>query len=169
MRENNTLFIRRYCRDMKKIITKSGISLNAGTLNQGFTVQCKVALLTAPICDNKDSGSFWNGNQFHTDMADSRTAVAYCKVPPNCFSQELCRTTTNIYNTYSLLKPPQHKQALFNTTWDLRFPQWWILKLCSSWMWRHVLWHTSTYVLQEPAASTFRVRKCELSGDNVMW
>jgi hypothetical protein len=31
-------FIWSYCRDMKKIITKSGISLNAGTLNRGFTV-----------------------------------------------------------------------------------------------------------------------------------
>jgi hypothetical protein len=32
-----TLFIWSYCWDMKKIITKSGISLNAGTLNRGFT------------------------------------------------------------------------------------------------------------------------------------
>jgi hypothetical protein len=32
------LFIWRYCWDMKKIITKSWISLNAGTLNRGFTV-----------------------------------------------------------------------------------------------------------------------------------
>jgi hypothetical protein len=33
-----TWFIWSYCRDMKKIIIKSGISLNAGTLNRGFTV-----------------------------------------------------------------------------------------------------------------------------------
>jgi hypothetical protein len=31
-----------YCQDMKKIITKSGILLNAGTLNQGFTVLGKL-------------------------------------------------------------------------------------------------------------------------------
>ena len=31
-----TLFLWSYCWDMKKIISKSGISLNAGTLNRGF-------------------------------------------------------------------------------------------------------------------------------------
>jgi hypothetical protein len=35
------LFIWSCCRDMKKIITKSGISPNAGTLNRGFTVCIK--------------------------------------------------------------------------------------------------------------------------------
>jgi hypothetical protein len=35
-----TLFIWSYCWDIKKIITKSGISLNVGTLNRGFTVIC---------------------------------------------------------------------------------------------------------------------------------
>jgi hypothetical protein len=42
------LFIWSYCRDMKKIITKSGISLNAGTLNRGFTVFMIVR--TANLC-----------------------------------------------------------------------------------------------------------------------
>jgi translation initiation factor 6 (eIF-6) len=32
------LFIWSYCQDMKKIVTKFGISLNVGTLNRGFTV-----------------------------------------------------------------------------------------------------------------------------------
>jgi hypothetical protein len=34
-----------YCRGMKKSITKSGISLNAGTLNRGFTVDVFMVMI----------------------------------------------------------------------------------------------------------------------------
>jgi hypothetical protein len=34
----------------EKIITKSGISLNAGTLNRGFTVSPRMHLYLAPPC-----------------------------------------------------------------------------------------------------------------------
>ena len=50
-----TLFILSYCWDMKKIITKSGISLNAGTLNREF--YCNEKLVDDDTDTNCTTGS----------------------------------------------------------------------------------------------------------------
>jgi hypothetical protein len=65
-----TLFTWSYCQDMKKIITKSGIALNAGTLNRGFTVyfHAKVFMLLKDIVSKNYPSSEIQDNSIHCQM-----------------------------------------------------------------------------------------------------
>jgi hypothetical protein len=64
-------------------------------------------------------------------------------------------------NSRTCRSPIAQKYITMVSTWDLRFPQQWLLRLLLSKMWCCVVWYIDTNISNELAASSFRVENCK--------